>query len=77
MTQVSQSRGSYEKLSYIQKITRTNRKLRTGDISRVAVETGYSATHVGDVLAGNYFNDRILNRAYDITRGRKANSTLL
>jgi hypothetical protein len=76
MTQ-SNTRGSYEKLSYIQKITRTNRKLRTGDISRVAVETGYSATHVSDVLAGNYFNDRILNRAYDITRGRKANSTLL
>lgn len=70
-------RGSYEKLSYIQKITRVNRKLRTGDVSRVAVETGFSATHVSDVLAGKYFNDRILNRAYDVTRGRKANSTLL
>lgn len=70
-------RGSYEKLSYIQKITRVNRKLRTGDVSRVAVETGFSATHVSDVLAGKYFNDRILNRAYDVTRGRKSNSTLL
>lgn len=70
-------RGSYEKLSYIQKITRVNRKLRTGDVNRVAVETGFSATHVSDVLAGKYFNDRILNRAYDVTRGRKANSALL
>lgn len=73
----STTRGSYEKLSYIQKITRVNRKLRTGDVSRVAVETGFSATHVSDVLAGKYFNDRILNRAYDVTRGRKVNSTLL
>jgi hypothetical protein len=73
----STTRGSYEKLSYIQKITRVNRKLRTGDVSRVAVETGFSATHVSDVLAGKYFNDRILNRAYDVTRGRKSNSTLL
>jgi hypothetical protein len=77
MSTTTQSRGSYEKLSYIQKITRINRKLRTGDISRVATETQYSTTHVADVLAGNYFNDRILNRAYDLTRGRKANSKLL
>lgn len=71
------TRGSYQKLSYIQKVSRINRKLRTGDISRVAEATGYSATHVSDCLAGNYFNERIVNRAYDMTRGRKVTSALV
>lgn len=70
-------RGSYTKLSYIQKVSRINRKLRHGDIARVALETGYSTTHVSDVLSGKYFNDRIVNEAYDRTRGRKSNADLL
>ena len=66
--------STYNKLTYIQKVSRINRKLRTGDVTSVANTTGYSTTHVSDVLAGNYFNDKIVNEAYDLTRGRMVNT---
>lgn len=69
--------SSYQKLSYIQKVSRINRKLRTGDVTKVADTTGFSTTHVSDVLSGKYFNDRIVNEAYDMTRGRVSNATKL
>jgi len=65
---------TYQKLTYIEKVSRINRKLRTGDITAVATATGYSTTHVSDVIAGKRFNDRIVNEAYDTTRGRMANT---
>ena len=65
--------STYTKLTYIQKAARINRKLRTGDITRVAEATGFSTTHVSDVVSGKYFNDTILNKAYDMTRGRISN----
>ena len=74
---VSNRPSTYNKLTYIQKATRINRKLRTGDITRIAEETGYSATHVSDVISGKYFNDMLLNAAYDLTRGRMSNATKL
>jgi hypothetical protein len=67
--------SSYQKLTYIQKVSRINRKLRMGDITLVANTTGYSTTHVSDVLSGKYINDRIVNEAYDATRGRMQNTT--
>lgn len=65
--------SSYQKLTYIQKVSRINRKLRQGDITRVAESTGYSNTHVSDVLSGNRFNEYLVNAAYDMTRGRISN----
>ncbi len=69
--------SSYTKLSYIQKVSRINRKLRIGDVTKVAETTGFSTTHVSDVLSVNYFNDSIVNEAYDMTRGRISNSVKL
>jgi len=69
--------SSYNKLSYIQKVSRINRKLRNGDITNVASSTGFSTTHVSDVIAGKYFNERIVNEAYDVTRGRISNAVKL
>lgn len=68
---------TYTKLNYTQKVSRVNRKLRTGDITKVANTTGYSTTHVSDVLSGKYENDRIVNEAYDLTRNRMSNATKL
>lgn len=68
---------AYTKLTYIQKATRVNRKLRTGDITRVAEATGYSTTHVSDVVSGKQFNDLLMNAAYDMTRGRISNAVKL
>jgi hypothetical protein len=74
LTEIVMNRPStYNKLTYIQKVSRINRKLRTGDITTVANTTGYSTTHVSDVVSGKYFNDKIVNEAYDLTRGRLAN----
>jgi anthranilate/para-aminobenzoate synthase component I len=69
--------SSYAKLSYTQKVSRINRKLRTGDITNVAMTTGFSTTHVSDVISGKYFNERIVNEAYDVTRGRVSNAVKL
>jgi hypothetical protein len=69
--------SSYTKLSYIQKVSRINRKLRNGDITNVAETTGFSTTHVSDVLSGKYFNEKIVNEAYDTTRGRISNAVKL
>lgn len=69
--------STYNKLTYIQKATRINRKLRTGDITRVAEATGYSVTHVSDVISGRRFNEALLNKAYDMTRGRISNAVKL
>jgi hypothetical protein len=69
--------STYQKLTYIQKVSRINRKLRTGDITKVASRTNYSTTHVSDVLSGKQINDRIVNEAYDMTRGRVSNAVKL
>lgn len=69
--------STYTKLTYIQKATRVNRKLRTGDITRVSEATGYSITHVSDVVSGKNFNNLIMNKAYDMTRGRISNTKKL
>ena len=68
---------SYTKLSYLQKVSRVNRRLRMGDVTKVANTTGYSTTHVSDVLSGKYENQRIVNEAYDMTRGRISNTVKL
>lgn len=76
-TSFSNRPSSYQKLSYNQKLSQTNRKLRVGDVSEVANRTGYSSQHVSDVLTGKYENTRILNKAYDMTRGRKSNMSIV
>lgn len=66
--------SSYQRLTYMQKVSRINRKLRVGDITRIAETTGFSSTHVSDVASGKYFNEQIVNSLYDLTRGRVSNT---
>ena len=77
MSNSSNRPSTYNKLTYIQKVSRINRKLRVGDITSIASTTGYSTTHVSDVISGKQFNDKIVNEAYDVTRGRISNATKL
>lgn len=65
--------SSYQKLTYMQKVSRVNRNLRIGDITRIATETGFSSAHVSDVASGKYFNEQIVNSLYDLTRKRVSN----
>jgi hypothetical protein len=48
-----------------------------GDVARVAESTGFSPNFVSEVLNGLYRNDRIVNKAFDMTRGRKTNMSLI
>jgi hypothetical protein len=68
---------SYASLTYIQKVSRINRKLRRGDVVKVAEATGYSPNYTSEVLSGKGINMRIVNQAYDITRGRISNTVKL
>jgi hypothetical protein len=69
--------SSYQKLSYMQKLVNYSQRKRHGDVTTVADRTGYSTTHVSDVLTGKYQNDRIMNAAYDRGRGRQINVALI
>lgn len=68
--------SSYQKLSYTQKLVNYNQRKRFGDVTVIAERTGYSTTHVSDVLNGKYENSRIMNVAYDRARGRNVNVAL-
>ena len=68
---------SYSKLTYIQKVSKINRKLRRGDVVKVATEAGFSPNYTSEVLSGKGFNTRIVNAAYDMTRGRISNTIKL
>ena len=68
---------TYQKLTYLQKVARINRRFRTGDVSAIAEQAGYSSTHVSDVLSGKYFNERLVNQAWDIARNRISNAVKL
>ena len=67
----------YRKLPITAKIAVINSRKRTGDVTTVAQRTGFSPNFVSEVLNGLYRNDRIINKAFDMTRGRKTNSSLL
>lgn len=74
MNKSSNRPSEYNTLSYMQKISRANRKLRSGDVTRVAESTGFSPNYVSEVLSGLYNNSRIVNAAYDLSRGRISNA---
>jgi hypothetical protein len=77
MSNSSNSRGSYRKMSYIQKLAIVNNRKRHGDVTATAIATEYSPSYVSEVLSGKYCNERIINRAYDRARGRIENTELV
>lgn len=77
MSKSSNSRGSYRKMSYAQKLAIVNNRKRRGDVTATAIATEFSPSYVSEVISGKYFNDRILNRAYDRARGRTENTELV
>lgn len=46
-------------------------KLKAGEIATIASKTGYSASHVSNVLAGRRTNSAIVTTASKITSRRK------
>jgi hypothetical protein len=77
MTNNSNRPDSYNKISMIAKVASINSRRRNGDVTKVANRTGFSMSYVSDVLNGHYTNERIINNAYDMTRGRIQNHSYL
>jgi len=51
-----------------------NDRIRKGDTTKIADRSGYSVSHVSNVLASRRTNDSILKEAYKVTYRRKANA---
>jgi len=48
---------------------------RTGDVTRIADETGYSVSHVSNMINGvRRVNDTVANAMYMLTRRRQKNT---
>jgi len=67
----------YRKLPITAKIAVINSRKRMGDVTKVAERTGFSPNFVSEVLNGLYRNERIVNKAFDMTRGRKTNMSVI
>jgi hypothetical protein len=68
---------TYRKLPITAKIAVINSRKRIGDVTKVAERTGFSPNFVSEVLNGLYRNERIVNKAFDMTRGRKTNMSVI
>ena len=64
---------TYQKIKPVQKLIVVNSRLRHGDMSKIAKSTGVSPYTVKSVIEGKQENFKVLNVAYDVTRGRKKN----
>jgi hypothetical protein len=70
-TNAGQSPRKNNRLTMDQKRAIANRARRRGDVTRVSRKTGFAISTVSEVLSGKYNNARIVNVAYEMSRGRK------
>jgi hypothetical protein len=77
MRTISNRPSTYKSMSYTQKIASINARRRVGDVARVAERTGFAPSFVSEVMSGMKFNKVIINRAYDMSRGRRANQDVI
>lgn len=68
---------TYRKLPYTAKLAVINSRLRQGDVVKVAERTGFSTSFTSEVIGGLYTNAKIVNKAFDMTRGRVKNTQLI
>lgn len=64
----------YRKLNVTTKRAVIKSRQRRGDTQTIANALGYNKVYVGNVINGHYPNERIINHAYNMVRGRKKNS---
>lgn len=57
------------------KLSFFNARRRTGDSAIIATKTGYSISHITNIIAGRKrVNDEIANQMFDMSRRRMKNS---
>jgi hypothetical protein len=59
------------------KLAQINRRLRRGDIRKVAQKTGFTEGFVSSVISGISPNERVINVAFNMLRGRKTNEQMM
>ena len=75
--QVVETKTERGRLSQSAKLAQINRRLRRGDVRKVAQKTGFTEGFVSAVIAGTAPNDRVINVAYNMVRGRKTNEQMM
>lgn len=73
----SEVKSEKGRLSQTAKIAQINRRLRRGDVRKVAEKTGFTEGFVSTVISGMFPNERIVNCAYNMVRGRKTNEQMM
>lgn len=64
---------AYRELPSVYKIVAFTEAKQFGDAARIAEETGFSASHVNNVLRGRRNNPTIINKAYRLVKDRTTN----
>lgn len=64
--------SNYRKLTQQEKRQVIATRKAYGDMTRIAKEMGFSISYISHVVAGRMENKTILNRVYNMVRGRKA-----
>ncbi len=75
--EVTETKVEKGRLSQTAKIAQINRRLRRGDVRKVAEKTGFTEGFVSTVLGGMFPNERIVNFAFNMVRGRKTNEAMM
>ena len=68
---------SYRVLPTAYKLVKFAEAKRQNDVTIIANESGYSTSHVSNVLYGRRTNESIVNRAYRLIKDRQTNLTML
>jgi len=68
---------SYRILPTAYKLVKFAEAKRQNDVSIIATETGYSQSHVSNVLYGRRQNESIVNKAYRLIKDRRSNLTIM
>ena len=72
MSYQTKVRANY--LNRTAKLSFFTHRQRTGDVTRIADETGYSVSHVSNMINGvRKINDTVANAMYNLTRRRSKN----
>lgn len=75
--QVAETKTERGRLSQTAKLAQINRRLRRGDVRKVAEKTGFTEGFVSAVLSGASPNERVINVAFNMLRGRKTNEQMM
>lgn len=76
-SEVSKRKSEKSRTPQSAKLAQINRRLRRGDVKKVSEKTGFTLSYVSAVISGLCPNERVINAAYSMVRGRKTNEQMM